>query len=777
MTITAQTSKTGPYNGNGTTTVFSYTFEVQDEAHLVVTLADASGVETVQVLNTDYTVSGVGNPGGGQITMTTAPAASYTLTISRNVPITQEVDLENRRSVAPEVLEDAYDKLTQIAQDLNEQVGRSLKISVTESGAPNTSLQGDVVPGSFLGFGIDGNFSVLTPPSGTFISAGASLIAVDAFTGDGTTVDFTMGGIPAAAGNVFIFLDGVMQDAVNYSVSGTTLTFTTAPPLNTNIEVRRFQSVSLSPGATTADLVTYSPAGSGAQNTTVETKLREFVSVKDFGAVGDGVTDDTAAIQAAIDAAVLAGGGEVKFPPGKYIITDTIDLYNAGTPRGLALEGSSEIGGESGSGAGTIFEWQGPNDRAVFQALGNATRGLRFAGFLLMGAGTFGSPTNPYKDAFWIGPTSGFSAHKVIFEDLWIRDYTGTAFKLGDPDGSTYNGQMANSGMYNIWASGYLPDAKAIWAKGGTSEDFYIYNLTCTSMSGNDKKNFITTETGFYINIYGLLTDGIDKDIATAYAILAKSSVCVYQWITEDLRIYDTVSSAYGHPIVLTGVRQLSSSGTHGGIVRDAIVWRGYRASPSAWEDVAIMSLMGCSFNGNVVWSSTSVQSQMSAVGVNFAAGGFVYSGTNQRGFINDTTLGTLRQSGPSVSYEQLTEDGTSRFKVEKGAVYLRRNTLASISADQNDYALGTTGSYFRLSPTGAARTLTGIADGADGRMIIIRNINATQNLILGNESASSAAANRIVTTSGSDLTITPSKTAQLIYDSPSSRWIVINYY
>jgi len=330
MTITAQTSKTGPYNGNGTTTVFSYTFEVQDEAHLVVTLADATGVETVQVLNTDYTVSGVGNPGGGQITMTTAPAASYTLTISRNVPITQEIDLENRRSVAPEVLEDAYDKLTQIAQDLNEQVGRSLKISVTESGAPNTSLQGDVVPGSFLGFGIDGNFSVLTPPSGTFISAGASLIAVDAFTGDGTTVDFTMGGIPAAAGNVFIFLDGVMQDAVNYSVSGTTLTFTTAPPLNTNIEVRRFQSVSLSPGATTADLVTYSPAGSGAQNTTVETKLREFVSVKDFGAVGDGVTDDTAAIQAAIDSISNAanlgrGGGTILlFPFGSYVISASL---------------------------------------------------------------------------------------------------------------------------------------------------------------------------------------------------------------------------------------------------------------------------------------------------------------------------------------------------------------------------------------------------------------------------------------------------------------------
>jgi hypothetical protein len=275
MTITAQTSKTGPYSGNGTTTVFSYTFEVQDEAHLVVTLADAAGVETVQVLNTDYTVSGVGNANGGQITMTTAPASTYTLTISRNVPITQEVDLENRRSVAPEVLEDAYDKLTQIAQDLSEQVGRAIKISVTEGGNPTLTLEGDVQPGTFLGFDAAGNLAQLAPASGTFISPNAAIVAVDDFTGDGTTVDFTMGGIPQSPNNLFIFLDGVMQDAANYTVSGTTLTFTTAPPLNTNIEVRRLQAVALT-GGTTADLVTYSPAGSGAVNTTVETKLREL---------------------------------------------------------------------------------------------------------------------------------------------------------------------------------------------------------------------------------------------------------------------------------------------------------------------------------------------------------------------------------------------------------------------------------------------------------------------------------------------------------------------
>jgi hypothetical protein len=71
--------------------------------------------------------------------------------------------------------------------------------------------------------------------------------------------------------------------------------------------------------ATNADVVTYDPPFTGGVATNVEAKLAQTVSVKDFGAVGDGVTDDSAAIQAAITAA-----SRVYFPAGNYLCNFTV---------------------------------------------------------------------------------------------------------------------------------------------------------------------------------------------------------------------------------------------------------------------------------------------------------------------------------------------------------------------------------------------------------------------------------------------------------------------
>jgi hypothetical protein len=80
--------------------------------------------------------------------------------------------------------------------------------------------------------------------------------------------------------------------------------------------------------------VTYDPPFSSSVPTVVCEKLAEVISVKDFGAVGDGVVDDTQAIKNAIAAVTTAGGGELYFPRGSYVVTSVIDL-----PANILLSG------------------------------------------------------------------------------------------------------------------------------------------------------------------------------------------------------------------------------------------------------------------------------------------------------------------------------------------------------------------------------------------------------------------------------------------------------
>ena len=97
--------------------------------------------------------------------------------------------------------------------------------------------------------------------------------------------------------------------------------------------------------------VGYTPAGTSAIGTNVQTKLRESVSVKDFGAKGDGVTDDTAAIQSAINSSQ-----PLFFPTGTYLLrlSQTIALEGGNSVCSLIANTGMVL---RGAGAGkTIFK-------------------------------------------------------------------------------------------------------------------------------------------------------------------------------------------------------------------------------------------------------------------------------------------------------------------------------------------------------------------------------------------------------------------------------------
>ncbi|RVI69356.1 hypothetical protein CN187_09160 [Sinorhizobium meliloti] len=135
MTIASDVDRSGPYSGNGVTTAFDYDFRITNEAHVRVVRGNADNTETTLVLGADYSVTGVGDAGGGQIICTSAPSSTQTITLLRDVPFVQETDLENQGAYLAQVIEDALDLAVMRDQQLKEGVDRAHKAPFGEEGS------------------------------------------------------------------------------------------------------------------------------------------------------------------------------------------------------------------------------------------------------------------------------------------------------------------------------------------------------------------------------------------------------------------------------------------------------------------------------------------------------------------------------------------------------------------------------------------------------------------------------------------------------------------
>lgn len=241
-----------------------------------------------------------------------------------------------------------------------------------------------------------------------------------------STGKLILNNITVVSGNMVVYRQGVYQEEVydyTVDVGDNSLNFTGifTTPFDDD-EILDIFAGEVVANSTTANLVTFSAPSTrfGAASTNVQTYLAELdnrltqaVNVKDpeFGATGDGVTDDTAAIQAAAAALVDGGPSVLYFPPGIYIVSGTINIARRGAiVRGAGKDATEIVPTGAQADIFTIG-----NERIEFYGFWfrplNYTKGVQETGFTVNCIKTLNIGDS---DA----AITWFNLHDCVFENL-----------------------------------------------------------------------------------------------------------------------------------------------------------------------------------------------------------------------------------------------------------------------------------------------------------------------------------------------------------------------
>ena len=199
-----------------------------------------------------------------------------------------------------------------------------------------------------------------------------------------------------------------------------------------------------------AGLVGFLQSGTGAVSRTAQAKMREMVSVKDFGAVGNGVADDTAAIQAAIN----SGNRSIFIPAGTYKITAPINIPTNTGADAIHLHGAGK--------QQSILQASGTFNTII--NIGNLTaqtiRG-RYENFCVSGTGAtvqYGIYGSRVEEHTFFGVwAKGFATAAISTGYGYVNNFIDCECSYNTGDGLLLNKDYGVGGGNNaIWVSGCL---------------------------------------------------------------------------------------------------------------------------------------------------------------------------------------------------------------------------------------------------------------------------------------------------------------------------------
>lgn len=508
----------------------------------------------------------------------------------------------------------------------------------------------------------------------------------------------------------------------------------------------------------------------GAAETSVLDPRYPIGNVRRYGAVGDGIADDYAAIQRALDS-LPVNGGVLQFDPGAYMVSTTLQIKRPGV-RFLGLGGHSWRSGSTGETSSsfrrapvaiagttsgmTLFECNGVDNLGVtVEQAGPAFENIAFFDNIGRLANTPGNMTlvslrlvNRWSflrcSVNWAG--TGIKADKADTDCAdWSIERTGANGCVTGFDLNAYSGTLEK-----IWIT-RCGRGVLIARAGGESNPpgtIWIDKIKIDILNPIANPNYapgigidIGVAQSVYIDRYSCEENG-NPSAPDAIALRVQGSTSFTQVFVSRM-----LGQNLDYVIKFDTGRRLEV---------DKFTMRQADAAASAVASIAVDTCTDYAVRGarginntRIPFTHTANTTKAKYVGVE----GDVIAGACT---ISDSPRHTWSGVGPT-------------FVEDYGG-----NTVlspAQIVATANNYDPDGTGFANALRLTSdASRVISGIANGRGRRALKIWNVGA-QIIQIANQAAGSAAANRVITGTGATVNITADGFADLEYDPTSARW------
>lgn len=273
-------------------------------------------------------------------------------------------------------------------------------------------------------------------------------------------------------------------------------------------------------------------------------------SVTDFRAAGDGVTDDSAAINAAISAA--SPGGVVFFPGGTFLLSSYLTLDSGVTLRGLG-RGVSVIKASSSLGATAMLR----------SSLSGGTTDVAIEDLEFDGNKANRTSDHPSGHGVVLYGTTGSPCARVTVRDCFFHDFPGISVAFQNTQGVTATGNEVKNGGRDGISCFYActdVDISHNWIHGCLDDHIGVHNDTAgegyptrVSITGNRIGPSRTKESWESYNGSGI------KVLGALYATIADNDIA--EGFTAGITLGSSPVSDLKHVRVRGGV--ISDAGTH----------------------------------------------------------------------------------------------------------------------------------------------------------------------------------------------------------------------